>query len=132
MPAKTKRHMAEHDPQSHPEMLTMEIRAITSTSLPALKVNDLCYHAAQDPEYQQLQKIILKGFPQHRNQFHESCRHYWNVRKHLSIDDSLIVHGCRLLMPTVMRRQVLTNLHELPQGIVRTKQRARLTVYWPG
>ena len=40
--------------------------------------------------------------------------------------------GCRLLIPSTMRKQVLDNLHEAHQGVLRTKQRARLTVYWPG
>ena len=31
-----------------------------------------------------------------------------------------------------MRRQILAQLHESHQGTVRTKQRARLSVYWPG
>ena len=31
-----------------------------------------------------------------------------------------------------MCKQVLANLHEAYQGTVRTKQRARLTAYWPG
>lgn len=48
------------------------------------------------------------------------------------MDDSLIVHGCRLLIPTTMQRQILSDLHESHQGSVHTKQRARLTVYWPG
>ena len=126
---RTEDTLAEHDPQNHPEMSTMEIRAITNTSPPALRVSDLRYHAAQDPAYQQLRKIILD---QQRSQLQESCRCYWNAREHLSIDDNLIVHGCRLLIPTVMRRQVLMNLHESHQGSLRTKQRARLTVYWPG
>lgn len=31
-----------------------------------------------------------------------------------------------------MRREVLAQLHDSHQGMVRTKDRARLTVYWPG
>ena len=31
-----------------------------------------------------------------------------------------------------MRREVLEQLHDSHQGMVRTKDRARLTVYWPG
>jgi len=31
-----------------------------------------------------------------------------------------------------MRHQVLKNLHEAHQEALRTKQRARLTIYWPG
>ena len=31
-----------------------------------------------------------------------------------------------------MRKQVLSDLHDSHQGAVRTRQRARLTIYWPG
>ncbi len=60
------------------------------------------------------------------------CRCYWSIRQHLSIDDNLIVCGCRLLIPAAMRREVFQKLHESHQGSVRTKQRAQLVVYWPG
>ena len=48
------------------------------------------------------------------------------------LDDDLIVFGCRLLVPSKMRQQVLHQLHESHQGSVRTKPRARIVVYWPG
>ena len=124
--------LAEYDTHNDPEISIAEIRAITITDHDNTRIQDLRYHAAQDPEYQQLQKVILQGFPDHRSQLHESCRCYWNAREHLTMDDNLIVHGCRLLVPATMRHQVLSHLHESHQGIVRTKQRARLTVYWPG
>ena len=124
--------LAEYDPQNHPEMSTMEVRAISNANPPATRLQDLRYHAAQNPEYQLFQKLVLNGFPAHRNQLQESCRRYWNAREHLSIDDNLIIHGCHLLIPTSMRRQVLLDLHESHQGSVCTKQRARMTVYWPG
>ena len=111
-----------------------DIRAISASSEPLVntRLQDLQEKAANDPEYQQLREIILNGFPDHRQQLPESCRRFWNVREHLSIDNGLIVHGCRLLIPTSMRQQVLSDLHDSHQGSVRTKQRARLTVYWPG
>ena len=46
----------------------------------------------------------------HGTQVHKSCK--WNAWEHLSIDGNLIVHGCRLLIPTTMQRQVLFCLHE--------------------
>ena len=62
-----------------------------------------------------------------------SCkRHYWNIREHLTIDDGFIVYGCRLLIPASMRQKVLANLHESHQGAMQTKERARLSLYWPG
>ena len=44
----------------------------------------------------------------------------------------MIVYGCRLLIPTAMCQQALANLHDSHQGTVRTKERARLSIYWPG
>jgi len=71
----------------------------------------------------------LNGFPKQHKQLPESCKRYWNVHQQLTVDDDLIVYGYRLLIPTKMRHQVLTNLYE---GALRTKQRAHLTIYWPG
>ena len=44
----------------------------------------------------------------------------------------LIIYGCRLLIPSGMRREILEQLHAAHQGTVSTKQQAGLTVYWPG
>ena len=86
--------LAENDLQNHPEMSTMEIKAISDANPSTTRLQDLRYHAAQDLEYQQLQKLILNGFSPHHSQLHKLCRRYWNAQKHLSIDDNLIVHEC--------------------------------------
>ena len=125
--------LAEYDSQHRLELSTTEIRTLSSSEpLTATRLRELQDNAAIDPEYQQLWELILNGFPDHRQQFPESCRWFWNVREHLSIEDGLIVHGCRLLISTVMRQQVLSDLHESHQGTICTKQRAQLTIYWPG
>ena len=61
----------------------------------------------------------------------ESCTPYWGIRTHLSVEDNLILYGCRLLIPAQMCRTVLEQLHDAHQGMARTKERAQLTVYWP-
>ena len=125
--------IAEHDPQLQPEASISEIRALScvETALPA-RLQELRDRAAQDAEYQELLSTILNGFPAHRHQLSETCKRYWTVKEHLSVDDGLIVYSCRLLIPRAMRPQILNDLHESHQGLVHTKQRARLTVYWPG
>ena len=124
--------LAEIDIHNNPEISFTELRAITDTQSESLRLQELRKHAEQDEEYQLLQTFILNGFPKHRKQLPESCRRYWNIHQQLTVDDDLIVYGCRLLIPSRTRHQVLTNLHEAHQGALRTKQRARLTIYWPG
>ena len=57
---------------------------------------------------------------------------YWQARHQLTVEDELIVHGCRLLIPAMMRRSILKQLYQAHQGVRRTKERVRLSVYWPG
>ena len=53
----------------------------------------------------------------------------WSVPEHLTLDEDLIVYGCRLLIPSKMRQKMLAQLHKSPQGLVHTKQQAQLTTY---
>lgn len=75
-----------------------EIRALHRETSDSLRLQELRKHAGDDFEYQQLRNFILKGFPDHHSQLPELCRQYWQVWEHLSLDDDLIVYGCRLLI----------------------------------
>ena len=110
-----------------------EVRALTNSGHHAsLRLTDLRHIAEQDDEYQQLKHYIEVGFPQKRDQMPTKCQGYWNVRNQLTVDDGLIIFGCRLLIPVKLRQSALHQLHDAHQGTVRTKSRARLIVYWPG
>ena len=97
-----------------------EIRAVTGTG-ESPRLTELHKAADNDPEYQKLKSYITSGFPRQRQQLHPECRRYWNARTQLSLEDDLILHGCRLLIPTQMRREVLAQLHDSHQGMVRTR-----------
>lgn len=85
-----------------------------------------------DPVLQSLSDVINGGFPLYRHEIPEAIRIFWNVREQLTTDDGLILYGCRLVIPSSMRSDVLRLLHDSHQGIQRTKARARQVVYWPG
>ena len=88
--------------------------------------------AATDDEYHDLICLISDGFPHSRQDLPPLMRPYWSVRDQLSIDEDLILCGCRLLIPHPLRREVLRTLHSSHQGTERTKSSAHLAVYWPG
>ena len=123
--------LAERDLNNAEALTTLELRAITTAHRENLRLQDRRSIAQKDQEYQKLKHYIHNGFPNHRQDLPDECKRYWSVRTHLSIEDDLIVYSCRLLIPTEMRREALTQLHNSHQGIVRTKERARLTLYWP-
>ena len=124
--------LAERDLNNAEALTTLELRAITTAHRENLRLQDLRSIAEKDQEYQKLKHYIHNGFPNHHQDLPDECKRYWSVRTHLLIEDDLIVYSCRLLIPTEMCREALTQLHNSHQGIVRTKERARLTLYWPG
>ena len=54
------------------------------------------------------------------------------VRNELTVLGKLVLRGTRLVIPMKLRKQVLNLEQEGHQGIVKTKQRLRTKVWWPG
>ena len=88
--------------------------------------------AAVDPEFQLLVETIQDGFPSNKSEVPESVKRYWPVRDRLSVDDGIVLCGCRVVIPRSLRKQTLVTLHAGHLGQERTKSRARQIVYWPG
>ena len=102
--------IAECEEDHTPAVSISEMRVRQSGSTEeSVRLQDLRQQTRQDEEYQQLKSIIMQGFPNHRGDLPESCKHYWQLRHHLTVDDDLIVYGCRLLIPSQMRRESSTN-----------------------
>jgi hypothetical protein len=57
---------------------------------------------------------------------------YYSHRQELTLDDGLVLKGCRIIIPEEMRRQVLQSLHASHQGFAHTKLRASQVVFCPG
>ncbi len=123
--------LAESDIDHHQALTIAEIRITRTLPQDNLRLQSLKNISSNDEVYRTLKHYIIDGFPNYRQELPESCRPYWGIRTHLSVEDDLILYGCRLLIPTKMRRNVLEQLHDSHQGLVRTQQRAQLTVYWP-
>ena len=89
-------------------------------------------YAKMDDNYEKLVEAIKKGFPKDKKKCSIAILPYWNIKDELSVEDSLALFGMRIVVPHAARKSVLQKLHTAHQGINRTKQRARQTVYWPG
>lgn len=75
--------------------------------------------------------MILTGLSEERHLCSDVVRPCWNVRHDLRVDGDIVLYGCRIIVPRALRREVISSLHSSHQGIVRTTQRARQSVYWP-
>ena len=133
--------LAEYDMDTHhnqaPICEGLSMAQIRATTLPTAQQENLHLHelrksAEQNQTYQALKSVIKEGFPNNKDSLPDPLKRFWGVKDHLSIDDDLIVYGCRLLIPSPLRATMLSRLHDAHQGIARSQERARLTIYWPG
>lgn len=61
-----------------------------------------------------------------------SLRPFWRVRHHLAIDkkDGMILIGPRVFVPKILQGNLLRDLLKMHQGTTKSRQRARLSVFW--
>ena len=85
-----------------------------------------------DEHYRTLIKWIQHGFPSVHTDTMGELQQFAKLRHNLTVDDNLVLYQARIVVPTAARSDILARLHASHQGMVRTKQRARQTVYWPG
>ena len=84
-----------------------------------------------DPFLQMLKSLIQSGWPESMQDLPNEVKPCWCFKDELSITDGLIMKGTRVIIPSSMRSESLTRLHDGHQGTSSTLQRARRTMYWP-
>ena len=75
--------------------------------------------------------LCTDGWPDHARQEPE-LKSYWRERATLTVEDGLLLKDTRLVIPPAMRNDVLAKLHEGHLGVVKCRERARQSVWWPG
>ena len=118
----------------NPAVWSSNIRAcLQLRSGSGLQFHRLLAVAQADPQYQALVTTVCNGFPGHMWFLSLSVKPYWSDRHHLTVDRDIVLKGERIVVPKALRAQVLADLHAAhhDQGLVRSKSRARQTVYWP-
>ena len=84
-----------------------------------------------DPCLQTLKTLIQSVWPESMQDLPNEVKPYWCFKDELGIIDCLIMKGIRVIIPSSMRSESLTRLHDGHQGTSSTLQRARRTMYWP-
>ena len=106
---------------------------LTLQSLPATehRLEDIRQHQQQDEVCQLLVRYCQSGWP-NKKQLPDIVKPYSSVAAELSVENDLLLRGCRIVIPTALRRDILEKLHTGHQGIVKCRERARQSVWWPG
>ena len=87
---------------------------------------------SKDTGLQQLKEYVVQGWPEERNDVRDDCKPFFNDRDEMTVMNGILFKGQRIIIPREMRPEMMKKLHESHMGIVKTKQRARDIMYWPG
>ena len=84
-----------------------------------------------DPEMQELLRVMKSGWPNHISQVPSVVRPYWNSKDMLTEIDGVVLRGHQIVIPRTMRPEMIKLARQGHLGIVKTKRRARDSMWWP-
>ena len=70
-----------------------------------------------DDQLTNLKCMIIQGWTQERHQCPSDVCPFWNNRAELSVAEDVIFKGTRIVIPRLLRKDVLLKIHEGHMGI---------------
>ena len=107
----------------HDVQVFTEISPLSLEKIKCVTENDL--------DLKTLKQYIQDGFPANRSDCIELVQGYFGFREELAIVNGLIVKGHWVVIPSQLRDEALKLLHSSHMGIVKTKDRAKTSFFWP-
>ena len=123
------------DPEPEDKAGTIQVGAIVAHSVRRvcedLLIQNLEAQAREDEDYKKLITAVIHGRFDGESDY---VRRFVPIQDELSVQDDLVLRGCRIVIPPIIVKDVVKRLHASRQGIDKTRRRARQSwpVYWPG
>ena len=95
------------------------------------KLDEIKRSTDSDPQLSTLRNVILQGWPELRNKCPTEILDFWTFRDELTVMDSIVFKGQRVVIPKSMRNAILEKIHSGHMGIEKSCQRARDILFWP-
>ena len=87
--------------------------------------------AADDPVQHTLRAVIKRDWPDSKADVPECVHPYYDIRDELTVLEELIFKGQQLVVPRVLRKELMEKTHSSHIGIEGCIRRARDTFFWP-
>ena len=73
----------------------------------------------------------LAGWPRYKEDVVLAARDFYAIRGELSVSDGLLLKGDQIVIPTDLRKEVLSKIHTGHLGLNKCRERAKSAVWWP-
>ena len=101
------------------------------TGFKSLTLQDIKEETIKDCQLTKLKTYIVDGFLKHKHECAEDIRSLYDYRESLTIINGMIMKDKRIVIPFGLHEQALENLPRSHMGIVKMKERASTSMFWP-
>ena len=109
------------------EVLTLENLPVSEVKLEQVKDA-----TRKDLTLQKLKTTVISGWPERKSQVDPELREYWSIKEDISECDDLLLRNDKLIVPSSLREEMLSQIHSSHLGIEKCKRRASVVLFWPG
>jgi len=88
-------------------------------------------HSAADPVMCKLRQMIKRGWPNCRSQVERSLIPFYGHHNTLTVQGNLVFRGQQVVIPSTLRREMLSVAHSTYIGAEGCLRRCRESLYWP-
>ncbi|XP_064651638.1 uncharacterized protein K02A2.6-like [Lineus longissimus] len=95
------------------------------------RLEELRVETANDSVLQRLNRVVLKGWPERKENLPHAVVPYFHLRDEISSQNGLLFRGERVIVPTKLRSMMTKLVHTSHLGVELCLRRAREALYWP-
>jgi hypothetical protein len=112
---------------THSNLAEEYVYFVARSAVPrAMTAKNIEQASAEDPELSAVRKAVRT------EDWSNIPTSYTQCKEEICVKGKLLLRGSRIIIPTALRKEVLNLAHQGHQGIIKTKQRLRTKVWWPG
>ena len=122
--------LSNHDREQFEETETSVSAIINEIPASEAKLDEIRRHQSEDPVCRKVMQYAEFGWPDIKK-LQDCERRYYRHRNELTVQQGLLMFRQRLVIPSAMRLEILGKIHEGHLGIVKCRERAKTSVWWP-
>ena len=103
---------------------------VTNKPMSSEKLEEIRGVTQTDPDLQAVISSVQNGWRKTHN--FPSFSAFYSARHHLSEARGLVLYDDRIVIPKILRADILKKIHAGHQGLTKCRERAKLSVWWPG